>query len=104
VKLSQTEVLSMEEVKSIDETSKEILEETGVKVFSQVALKVYEKAGCKVDYDKGIVKIPSKLTERCMKSAPSEFKLYSRDKESYLDFGKNLGTLCIQSTLFSFNG
>jgi len=91
VKLSQTEVLSMEEVKSIDETSKEILEETGVKVFSQVALKVYEKAGCKVDYDKGIVKIPSKLTERCMKSAPSEFKLYSRDKESYLDFGKNLG-------------
>ena len=44
MKLSQTEVLSMEEVKSIDETSKEILEETGVKVFSQVALKVYEKA------------------------------------------------------------
>lgn len=91
MKLTQTQVLSIEEIKKIDETSKEVLEETGVKVFSTDALKIYEKAGCKVDYEKEIVKIPAKLTEKCIKSSPSEFKLYSRDRENYLDFGKNLG-------------
>lgn len=91
MKLNQAQVLSVEEIKKIDETSKEILEETGVKVYSANALKIYEKAGCKIDYEKEIVKIPVKLVEKCIKSSPPEFKLYNRDRESYLDFGKNLG-------------
>ena len=91
MKLNQTEVLSNEEIRKIDETSKEILEETGVKVLSENALDIYKQAGCKVDYDRKIVKVPSKLVERCIKSCPSEYKLFSRDKDSYLDFGKNVG-------------
>ena len=91
VKLNQAEVLSTEEIKKIDEASKEILEETGVKVSSADVLKIYANAGCKVDYEKEIVRIPVKLTERYLKCVPSEYKLYSRDKESFLDFGKNLG-------------
>jgi len=91
MKLNQAEVLSVEEIKKIDETTKEILEEVGVKVCSIDVLKIYEKAGCKVNYEKEIVKIPSKITERCLESAPSEFKLYNREADDFLEFGKNLG-------------
>ncbi|MCL4377339.1 MAG: trimethylamine methyltransferase family protein [Actinobacteria bacterium] len=91
MKLNQTEVLSIEEVKKIDETSKEVLEEEGIKIFSKDALDIYKKSGCEVDYNNNIVKIPYRLVEKCIKSSPSEFKLYGRDKDNYLDFGKNLG-------------
>ena len=91
VRLSKVEVLSNKEIIEIDSASKEILEETGVKVLSEEALKIYESGGAKVDYDNMIVRIPEKLAQRCIDSAPSEYKLYSRDKDSFLDFGKNLG-------------
>ena len=91
MKLSKVEVLSKGEIKKIDKASKEILEDTGVLVLSEDVLKIYEKGGANVDYDKKIVKIPEKLVDRYINSAPSEFKLYNRDKDSYLDFGKNIG-------------
>jgi len=89
--LSRVEVLSNKEIVEIDEASKEILEETGVMVLSEEVLKIYEKGGAKVDYDNRIVRIPEKLVNKCIESAPSEYKLYSRDKDSFLNFGKNLG-------------
>lgn len=91
MELSKVEVLSNKEIKEIDSISKEILEETGVKVLSEEALKIYESGGAKVDYDNMIAKIPEKLVQRCIDSAPREYKLYNRDKDSSLDFGKNLG-------------
>ena len=91
MKLSRVEVLSDKEIKEIDESSKEILEETGVMILSEEVLKIYEKGGAKVDYDNKIVKIPEKLINKCIESAPSEFKLFSRDEGNFLNFGKNLG-------------
>lgn len=91
MKLSRVEVLSNKEIKKIDEASKEILEETGVMVLSKEALKLYEKAGAKVDYENEIVRIPEKLVNKCISYAPSEYKIYGRDKDNYLNFGKNLG-------------
>ncbi|MHB1345883.1 MAG: trimethylamine methyltransferase family protein [Candidatus Humimicrobiaceae bacterium] len=91
MRLDQTEVLSLKEIKLIDATSKAILEETGVKIFSRKALDVYNKAGCLVDYDNNTVKIPTKLVEKCIASSPSEISLYSRDRDTYLKLGKNLG-------------
>lgn len=91
MKLSGVKVLSDDEIRKIDEASKEILEDTGVLVLSEDVLRIYEKGGAKVDYDKKIVKIPERLVEKSLKSLPSEFRLYNRDRESYLDFGKNVG-------------
>ena len=62
MKLSRVKVLSDEEIKEIDESSKEILEETGVMVLSEEVLKIYEKGGAKVDYNNKIVKIPVTLS------------------------------------------
>lgn len=91
MELSRVEVLSNKEIIEIDGASKEILEETGVKVLSKEVLDIYEEGGGQVDYDNMIVKIPEKLVNKSVESAPSEYKLYSRDKESFLNFGNNLG-------------
>jgi len=91
MRLSRVEVLSNKEIEEIDSASKEILEETGVMVLSEEVLKIYESGGGQVDYDNMIVRIPEKLVEKCIKSAPSEYKLYSRDKDNFLNFGNNLG-------------
>ncbi len=89
MRLSRATVLSKNEIKEIDETSKEILEATGVKILSDYILNIYRKAGCSVDYDKKIVKIPSKLVDQCLKSCPSKYKLFNRDQNTYLEFGNN---------------
>ena len=90
MRLDQTEVLSLKEIKLIDATSKAVLEETGVKIFSRKALDIYKKAGCLVDYDNNIVKIPNKLVERCIASSPSEISLYSRDRDTFSSLEKIL--------------
>ncbi len=91
MRLSRAEVLSSNEIEKIDSASKEILEETGVKVLSEKVLDIYKKGGAKVDYENKIVKIPEKIVDRYIKSAPSEYKLYGRDGDNFLNFGKNLG-------------
>ena len=91
MRLSRAEVLSSNEIEKIDSASKEILEETGVKVLSEEVLDIYKKGGAKVDYDNKIVKIPEKIVDKYIKSAPSEYKLYGRDGDNFLNFGKNLG-------------
>lgn len=91
MELSKTEVLSVKEIEMIDDASKEILQETGIKVLSTDVLEIFKRGGCDVNFDNLTVKIPIKVIESCLKSFPAEFKLYSRDKESYLNFGKNLG-------------
>jgi trimethylamine--corrinoid protein Co-methyltransferase len=91
MRLSCVEVLSENEINKIDKVSKEILEETGVMVLSEEVIKIFENGGAKVDYDKKIVRIPEKVVNDCIKSTPSEFKLYNREKDSYLSIGKNLG-------------
>jgi trimethylamine--corrinoid protein Co-methyltransferase len=91
MRLSRSEVLSSNEIEKIDSASKEILEETGVKVLSEGVLDIYKKGGAKVDYENKIVKIPEKIVDECIESAPSEYKLYGRDGDNFLNFGKNLG-------------
>jgi trimethylamine--corrinoid protein Co-methyltransferase len=91
MRLSRSEVLSSNEIEKIDSASKEILEETGVKVLSKGVLDIYKKGGAKVDYENKIVKIPEKIVDECIESAPSEYKLYGRDGDNFLNFGKNLG-------------
>ncbi len=91
MKLSTAIVLTEKEIQMVDEASKEILQDTGVKIISPGVLEFCKKAGCTVDDEKMIVKIPVSLIESCLKSSPSKFKLFNRDKDSHLDFGQNLG-------------
>lgn len=59
------EILTEEQVESINRGILYVLEETGVRVEHQKAMELLKKNGCKVDYDEMRVRIPSGLVEEC---------------------------------------
>lgn len=72
-------LLSNEEIEKIHDEALGILENTGVKFDSEEALKILENHGASVDYTRKTAKIPGKLVEKAVKSAPEEIKLYDRE-------------------------
>jgi trimethylamine--corrinoid protein Co-methyltransferase len=67
----------------IHEASLQILERTGVRLYDQTAIDLAKKAGAEVS-DGNRTRIPRQLVENALKSAPSEFTLYNRDRQSGL--------------------
>jgi len=69
----------------------QLLEEIGVKFYNDRALKILSEGGAEVDFKNGIAKIPRELAEECLKKAPKEIKLYSRDGDkTYETYGDNV--------------
>lgn len=61
-----------------------ILERTGVRLYEQEALDLLERAGAEV-YDGNRVRIPSRLVESALESAPNSFKLFDRTNTAPLE-------------------
>lgn len=80
-------VLSPEEILLIHKNSLKILEEVGILVESKKILDILKENGCDVDYDKQMVKIPADIVEKCIKTAPSEIKMFDRDGKYVLTVG-----------------
>jgi trimethylamine--corrinoid protein Co-methyltransferase len=79
------EALSAEDFQSIHNGTLEVLEQTGVRVDSQEARDIFEGGGCVVDHIKRIVKIPARIVEDAIDSAPSKYELCGRDpRKNYL--------------------
>ncbi len=73
----QFRVLSDSQLKRIYSAVLEVLERTGAEIYNPQALELLRKAGCWVD---GIrVRIPSRLVERAIASAPSRVVLADRN-------------------------
>jgi len=94
-----TRALSDDCVRTIHKSTLEILEKTGVKVPSPEAQDIFEGGGCSVDRETNIVKIPAKVVEDAIDSAPQTVELCGRDpkrnyvagtKVSYTNFGEGL--------------
>jgi trimethylamine--corrinoid protein Co-methyltransferase len=81
-------LLSQEDKDNIHTTTLKILEEVGQKVFQKEALTLLMDAGCTVNED-GVVKIPSKLVEKALSSAPASIKIYDREENLAMDLGGN---------------
>jgi trimethylamine--corrinoid protein Co-methyltransferase len=58
----------------------EILERTGVQLYEQEAVDLLRNAGCTVE-DGNLVRIPSRLVEQAIASAPKEITLYDRNQQ-----------------------
>ena len=91
-------VLTESQIKRLHEATLELLETAGVKVMLPEAVDMLAGAGCKV-LDDNIVRIPGNLVEECIRSAPSEIKIYSRlgheamrlaDREIHYGLGTDL--------------
>jgi trimethylamine---corrinoid protein Co-methyltransferase len=97
----QLRYLSPDDIAALHRATREVLEEVGVQVTHRPALEVMEAHGCRVDFDKGVVRTPSHTLDRCLASAPGEFTLPARDPtwDVHLD-RKRVYTIGGSSALF----
>jgi trimethylamine--corrinoid protein Co-methyltransferase len=75
--------LPRSQCEQIHDASLQILEHTGVRLFHQEAVDLIKKAGGDVT-EGNRTRIPRKLVEAALKTAPSEFMLYDRDGQEAL--------------------
>lgn len=91
--------LSPSERKIIIEQMYELLETLGVAVHSEEAQEIFREAGCTVEGER--VKIPRKIVEDAIASAPSSVTIYDREGDVAMELGeRNVyfgpGPTCIQ--------
>ena len=82
----KTVLLSQSEEDLIHDKSIECLHDVGIRVDSQSVLELLEKEGASVDYENYLAKIPEKMVDRALETAPKEFTLCGRDPKHDLDF------------------
>jgi len=75
----QLSFLSPEDVRELQGAVYAVLDEVGVRVDHRPALEVMEAHGCRVDFEKKVVRTPEHVVRRCLATAPSAFTLYARD-------------------------
>ncbi len=71
------QLLSDEHLHSIHKTTLDILEKIGLQIRNEQARSILKDAGCEAE--SSTVRIPSSLVEECIKKAPRQFDLFSRD-------------------------
>ncbi|MFQ5873684.1 MAG: trimethylamine methyltransferase family protein, partial [Dehalococcoidia bacterium] len=82
-------LLSDKKLQRIHEASLEVLEDVGLKVTTEEALQLLVDAGSTVS-DENIVRIPRRLVENAIQSAPKQITIYDRQgQEALLLEGKN---------------
>ncbi|MEG2638824.1 MAG: trimethylamine methyltransferase family protein, partial [Clostridiales bacterium] len=75
-------VLSEDSLYQVHLDTLEILETVGVFVESESAMEVFEANGCRVDWDKKIVKFPAYVVEDAIRKAPPKVLLAGRDPKN----------------------
>ncbi len=80
-------LLSDEKLERIHEATVEILETIGVRMLREEAIEMMADAGCPVEGD--IVKIPRRLVEDTIATAPKKITIYNREGEEALYLGSS---------------
>jgi trimethylamine--corrinoid protein Co-methyltransferase len=83
------ELLSTQQMESLHSATLEVLQETGVVFDHERALRLFADHGCRVDFDKKLVKIPDYLVEQSLRHCPSSFHVRARDPKNDLRIGAN---------------
>ncbi|MEJ2167439.1 MAG: trimethylamine methyltransferase family protein [Desulfobacterales bacterium] len=78
--------LSQEDKGKIHRAVLQILSEIGVKIFQDEAVALLKDAGCTVSGDR-MVRIPGKLVEQALASAPDNILIYDREGRQAMDLG-----------------
>jgi trimethylamine--corrinoid protein Co-methyltransferase len=82
-------LLEEDSIKEIYGAALRILEDTGVEIDNDEVLELLHQNGVKVNFDNKRVQFPKDLVKKCVKSAPPEVKLYSRDGKHNLLLKEN---------------
>jgi trimethylamine--corrinoid protein Co-methyltransferase len=75
------ELLTPDQVRTIHESTLDILSEVGVTLHSRRALDVVAERGATVDYETTVAKLPPELVEQALSTLPASFVLGARDPE-----------------------
>ena len=78
--------LSQQDQQRIYQAALEILDSIGMQILHQGTIELLKDAGCQVE-DGNIVKVPSRLVEQALKTAPSNIPMYNREGEHVMDLG-----------------
>lgn len=78
IKGGQLKVLSEKEVYQVHLATLQVLEEIGVKVEHEFALQLMADNGCRVDFQKQIVKVPEYVLKKALQSAPTRITLHGK--------------------------
>jgi len=73
---SPLQFLTQSQIESVHRAILEVLWEPGVRVEWRPALEVYAAAGCRVDFERQLVRIPEAVLQKALKAAPAGFRLY----------------------------
>jgi trimethylamine--corrinoid protein Co-methyltransferase len=73
------EVLPPAAVRRVHEATLEVIERVGVRFPSQRALDIWEAHGAAVDRATGVVKVPARVMEAALRTAPPAYALAGRD-------------------------
>jgi trimethylamine--corrinoid protein Co-methyltransferase len=86
VLVSPYERLSRSQVELIDEISRTLLEDPGLLCYNPQATKIFREAGAKVEDAEGCarVRVPARIVDDTLKSAPSTIILGARDPDNKL--------------------
>jgi trimethylamine---corrinoid protein Co-methyltransferase len=86
-------VLSTEDIRKIKQSTLEALESTGITVMHTKGLEVLAEAGATIDWEAQRAKIPARVVEKCLSTAPKQFVLAGRDpqKDLVINSGKIYG-------------
>jgi len=88
-RIKPLEILTDEQLESIYAGTLVCLERTGVRIEHDKGLKLLSDNGCEVDAKNRRARIPSHLTEECIRKCPSNFYVRSRDAKHDLMMGGN---------------
>jgi trimethylamine--corrinoid protein Co-methyltransferase len=83
------DILSDKELDELHDSTLQVLDQTGIFIENTAAMDCFEAAGARVDRNGGIVKIPPRLVEAAIQSAPSKILLAGRDPKHDLILGEN---------------
>lgn len=96
--------LSSEDKNRMHEAIGRILSEIGMQILHEEALALLKKAGCDVE-DDSLVKIPRRLLEKSLASAPKNIPLYDREGNRSMNLGGRRSYFGTGSDLiYSLNG
>jgi len=78
--------LTQDQISLLHEASLEIMAHTGMRFHEQEALDLFKKAGANIS-DGNLVRIPSHLVERALRTVPKTVIIYDRDAQRAMSLG-----------------
>ena len=82
---ARLELFSDDDCREIDYATRDILSNYGVQVSDEEGLQIFKDAGCDVNFETKMVKIPEKVLNAALATAPSKFYMYGRDESKTIE-------------------